>query len=168
MYKFISFGSIILIISLFLSGCGTMSQADQQKTLKSFTSQIQNDQLPVSNAVTNIGVAISLFNGSDTSNISTAVSVLKDRSETAINDFSTMSPPSGFSSDVSDILTGAVSNYMLASDAESSAADTLQHYLDSQDPKDLQTFKNKMAKAKEDISQANSYLSQAKQDVGMK
>lgn len=167
MFNFIRFGSVIVIASLLLAGCGTLSKDAQQKELKSFQTQIDKDTQPVSNAETNLQIALATFNGSDTNTLDTSVAALKDRSDSAESDFSTMSAPSGFPDDVDTLLSDAINNLMLAYHNEYDGANRLSKYISSQNPNDLQNYKDKMAEAKNNKAQANDDLTQAKQKIGL-
>lgn len=166
--KIIRLSFIFLAIGFALSGCGTMSKSDQQRTLKSFISKINKDTKSVSNAETNVEIAMSQFDGSDTSNLSTSVNQLKDASNIAESDFSSMSAPSGFPDDIDSLLTDAVNNYNLAYNAEYNGVNSISNYIDSPNSNDLQTYKNKINYAKSCIGQADNDVKQAEQTLGIK
>lgn len=152
-----------------LSGCSNvMSKADQQRALKSFAAKIEKDQQPVVNAERSLQNSLAQYNGSDTNYLNKSATTLKDASNIAESDFSTLSTPSGFPDDVDTLLNDEVNNLNLAYHSEYNGVESFLHYLDSQNPSDLQKYKDKLANAKQYKNQAISDLDQAKEKVGLK
>lgn len=138
----------------------------QQKTMTSFLNQINKIQQPVSDANANLINALEQYNGSDTTALSDAAIQLENATADAEN--KVPSAPSGFSDDVDTLLTDASNNFTLAYNDAYNAADSLSKYIESQNPNDMQNYKDKFGKATDYLSQANMDLKQAKQDVGIK